>query len=154
MSETDTQATSSAAAPTRLDEWKAAKLHKNVTLPSGTKVDIILPNLPKMLQTGEVPNPLVQAAVDAQQGQRVTEETIREQFDFYKFLVAQTVKNPALHEDDVADLPFEDIEMLVELASRNRDLDAVGHHLSGLETVGAFRTFRGLDSGFAAGAGL
>jgi hypothetical protein len=137
----------------RLAAWKGAKQH-TVTLPSGTVVEIVLPNLPKMLQAGDVPNTLIAAALEAARGGEVTEETIREQFEFYRFLVARTVVEPQLDPSDVGDLPAEDIEMLVELASRNRDVDAVGHQLAGLERQADWRRFRGFDGGSAFGAGL
>lgn len=139
MSETTTT-----PSPSKLDAWKGAKRH-TITLPTGTVVDIVLPNLPKMLQAGDVPNSLIRVALDQAQGAPVSEETIREQFDFYKFLVAATVVEPNLSPSDVEDLPFEDIEMLVAIASRNRDFDAVGHHIGGLEKQSDFRRFRGLD---------
>jgi hypothetical protein len=60
--------------------------------------------------------------------------------------VILTVVEPKITIDDVPELPYEDIEMLAELATRQRDLDAVGNHIGGLHEVEAFRTFRGLGA--------
>jgi hypothetical protein len=54
------------------------------------------------------------------------------------------VKEPVITEEDVHDLPFEDVELLVEIATRQRDLDAVGNHVGGLHTNKQWRQFRGL----------
>jgi len=131
-----------------LAQWKKNKRHL-VTLPSGTQVEIEIPNLPQMLKVGQIPNNLVDVAVQVASGQqrKVTKELLVEQADFYHKLAAMTIKEPAVSEEDIPELPYEDIEMVVEMATRNRDLDAVGHHLAGLEKSDEFRTFRGLGSG-------
>ena len=41
---------------------------------------------------------------------------------------------------------IEDVQMIVQIALRQTDMDAVGHQLGGLETVESFRQFRDLDS--------
>lgn len=125
--------------------WKKAKRHI-VTLPSGTTVAIELPDLPALVKAGSIPNELVDIAIGVAQGRKVTRDDIEEQADFYNKLAAFTVKEPEVAEAEFAngDLPFEDKEMLVEFATRQRDLDAVGHHLAGLETVKEFRKFRGI----------
>jgi hypothetical protein len=131
---------------TTITSWKAARKHE-VTLSSGTQVVIELPNLPKYIQSGQIPNDLLEAAIGFSGGNKaITPELIKEQFEFMKFLVSKTVVEPAVTPDEVEDLPYEDVEMIVEIATRNRDLDAVGHHIAGLEKVDSFRRFRGLDS--------
>lgn len=131
--------------PTSKSAWKKAKRHY-VTLPSGTVVGIELPDLPSLVKAGQIPNELVDVAIGVAQGKKVTREDIVEQVDFYNKLAAMTTVEPEVTEEDFAsgDLPFEDKEMIVEFATRQRDLDAVGHHLAGLETVKEFRNFRGL----------
>jgi hypothetical protein len=76
-------------------------------------------------------------------------EDIVQQADFFNKLCAITVVEPKVTEEDFASgaLPFEDKEMLVEFATRQRDLDAVSHHLAGLETSKSFRAARGLIGG-------
>jgi hypothetical protein len=132
--------------------WKKAAVHEGVTLPSGTIVSIKLPNLALMIKTGQLPNTLIDAAVKQQntnsESLEVTREMIEDQWEFYSFLVVHTVVEPAITEDEIADLPVEDVEMLVELATRQRDMDAVYNHIGGLDKLDSFRKFRGLDDSF------
>ena len=137
-------------------QWFKAKRHEGVTLPSGTVVTVQIPNLPLMLKTGQLPNQLVEAAVSQQNlaakgNLEVTREMIEEQWDYYSFLVSKTVAEPELTQEEVAEIPAEDVEMLVEIATRQRDMDAVYRHLAGLEQQETFRQFRGL---FASTAGM
>jgi hypothetical protein len=130
--------------PTTAAAWKKAKTHE-VVLPSGVAVEIEIPNLSQMVKTGELPNDLIDAALGAMQKQRVTPDLLLKQADFYTKLVALTVVKPKITEEDVADLPYEDQELLVELATRQRDVDALGHHIAGLHTSKDWRRFRGYD---------
>jgi hypothetical protein len=136
---------------TSLSEWKKAKTHI-VTLPSGSVVEVAIPDLPQLVKAGQIPNPLIDVAVKVASGQRPTRDDIIEHAGFFNKLAAMTVVKPQVSEEDfeAGVLPFEDKEMLVEFATRQRDLDAVGHHLAGLEKVEAFREARripGLDTG-------
>lgn len=130
-------------------QWKKAKTH-TVTLPSGVVVEIEIPDLPNLVKTGQIPNELVDVAISVANGRKVTREDVVQQADFYNKLCALTVKSPAVSEEEFASgaIPFEDKEMLVEMATRQRDLDAVGHHLAGLESVKEWRNFRGLTYGY------
>lgn len=136
--------------PASLAEWKKNKTH-TITLPSATVVDIAIPDLPTLVKTGVIPNELVDIAIGVAQGRKVTRDDIVQQSDFYNKLCAITVKSPPASEEDFASgvLPFEDKEMLVEIATRQRDLDAIGHHVGGLEKVEEFRTFRNLGAQYA-----
>lgn len=131
--------------PTSLANWKKAKRH-TVTLPSAAVVEVELPDLPSLVKEGAIPNELVDVAIGVAQGRKVTREDVKEQATFYNKLCAITVKVPEVTEEMFAsgDLPAEDKEMLVELATRQRDLDALGHHLAGLEKSKDFRNFRGI----------
>lgn len=132
---------------TTLAGWKKAKRHE-VTLPSGVTVQVEIPNLPALIKTGQIPNDLVDLTIKAAQGDLVvSKELIEQQADFTAKLVTLTVKEPEVTDEDVADLPYEDCELLVEVATRQRDLDAEGHHIGGLEKSADFRKFRGLDFG-------
>lgn len=128
-----------------LAAWKSSKRHY-VTLPSGAIVGVEIPDLPALVKAGQIPNDLVETAIGVASGRKVTRDDVVQQADFYNKLAALTVKDPAATEEMFAsgDLPFEDKEMLVEIATRQRDLDAVGHHLAGLEKSRDFRTFRGI----------
>jgi len=127
--------------------WKKAAVHE-ITLPSGTVVSIKLPNLSLMMKTGNIPNGLIDAAVAQQNAEqaKVTKEMIESQWDFSAFLVAHTVVEPELTEEEVADIPAEDVEMIVEFATRQRDIDAAYNHIGGLDKMEAFRQFRGITS--------
>lgn len=135
------------AKPTTLAGWKKAKRH-TITLPSNTVVEVEIPDLPNMVKAGAIPNELVDVAISAASGRKITRDDIVQQAEFYNKLCAATVKVPEVDESVFAngEIPFEDKEMLVEIATRQRDLDAVGHHLAGLEKSSDFRSFRGILS--------
>lgn len=126
--------------------WTGRKVHTDITLPSGMKVDITLPNLPALIKSGALPNELIEVATKAATNKDIPEDLFERLDEFNRFLVAKTVVKPAITEDEVDQLPSEDIEMLVEFATRQRDMDAIGHHYAGLETVDSFRQFRRLDA--------
>lgn len=141
-----------------LDTWKASKRHK-VMLPSGTEVEIEIPDLLKMIEAGEVPNKLLDAAAETQTvvadvDEKVDVPKLLEQYEFVRFIVAKTVVEPALEEADVRDLPAEDVAMLVQFATRDRDMDALHRHIGGLHTNATFRKFRSFPSLAEDGAGL
>lgn len=133
--------------------WKKAGVH-TVTLPSGAVVDIRIPNLAQMAKAGELDNDLLQYAVPnlpADDNEEPTPEQKKENLtklaNFHAWLVSKTLVDPKLEPEEVADtVPTPDLEVLVELASRRRDMDVVGHHIGGLEVSAEFRKFRGIDS--------
>lgn len=128
-----------------LSAWKKAKVH-TVTLASGAVIDIKIPNLPELVSAGEFPNHLVETAINVASGEaKVTAEEIKSQAEFYRNLVTKTVVAPELSLEDVKELPFEDIELISALATRQRDVDALGHHIAGLDKSEDWRRFRGID---------
>ena len=130
---------------TTLAAWKKAAVH-DVTLASGVEVQIKIPNLPELVSAGEFPNHLVEVAISVATGEtKVTGEEIKAQAEFYRELVARTLVSPEVAAEDVAGLPFEDIELLASIATRQRDVDALGHHIAGLDKNEDWRKFRGLD---------
>jgi hypothetical protein len=126
-----------------LAQWKSNKRH-TVTLNSGTVVEIEIPDLPKLMQAGQIPNDLLDIAIDVASGRKITKEDIEAQGKFYNHLVPLTVISPKITVEDAEELPFEDKELIVEIATRQRDIDAVGHHIGGLEKTKAWRNFRGI----------
>lgn len=130
--------------------WKKARTHE-VTLNSGTEVTIQIPNLVELLQAGDVPNHLVPYATRTseaiERGKEIKPDQIKAAAEFARFLVTKTVVEPVVEPEDVPDLPAEDVDMLIEFATRQRDLDALGHHIAGLEKVSDFRSFRRIASG-------
>lgn len=128
----------------KLSAWKKAKTHE-ITLPSGTEVTIQVPDLAALIESGDIPNSLLDIAVQAAGGDaELTPELLKQQRSFNDHVILKTVVEPALTPDDLAEIPAEDKAMLVEIATRQRDLDALGNHIGGLQKIEAFRTFRGL----------
>ncbi len=127
--------------------WKKAAKHF-VLCPSGVRVGIKIPNLAAMIEAGEIPNHLLEAALgaagDAAVAKTPTKEMIVQQREFTDVLTMLTVVEPKLTQADLPDLPFEDKEFLVAVAMRQRDVDAEGEHIGGLSTSEKFRRFRGL----------
>jgi hypothetical protein len=132
-----------------LEEWNSSRIHEDVMLPSGFQVDITVPNLPQMIASGAIPNNLVDVAIGVAQGAGRTpgREVIEQSVEFAAKVVSTAVVNPVVTEQDVLDnkLPYEDVEMIVEIATRQRDLDAIGRHIGGLDKLQEFRSFRRLD---------
>lgn len=134
-------------APVTAAGWKKLAKH-TVLCPSGARVCIRIPDLPALVESGSIPSNLLDAALGAvkslDQDQTPTVELIKQQREFTDKLVELTVVEPKLTEADVADIPYEDKEFLVAVATRQRDLDAEGAHIAGLDKSDRFRKFRGL----------
>jgi hypothetical protein len=147
-----------ASSPATKSGWKKAKVH-TVTLPSGVQVEIIIPNLAKMAKGGELPNdlikhaapePLAPGAEPTPPNEAERLENLKTLAEFQSWLVSSMLVSPKLDPDEVLDVvPTPDLEVLVELASRRRDMDVVGHHIGGLEVSAEWRKFRGIDVGDA-----
>jgi hypothetical protein len=139
-------------APPSKESWKAAGIH-TVTLPSGFVVKITIPNLAKMAQAGELDNDLLQYAVpdlppdlDEEPSDEQKKANLTKLAVFHQWLVSKTLVEPALTPEEVKDtVPTPDLEVLVELASRRRDMDVVGHQIGGLEVSADWRKFREID---------
>lgn len=125
--------------------WKEANVHTGVTLPSGAIVDIKIPSLPQLIKAGQVPNHLIDIAIEQGSSDKIDRNILEQTWEFTCFIIPKMLINPEITEDDVSDLPALDLEMLIGFASRVTDMDAVGHQLGGLETQGSFRELRGLD---------
>jgi hypothetical protein len=140
MAETATETKSST-----LNRWKQKGKPQSITLPSGEKVKIAVPDVPELLRRGEVPNELiasVDAARDEVEAGGFSMEKVKEATDYMRWLVAVTVVEPALTPDDVPELPVLDRDMILEFALRQRDTDALGHQLYGMEKLADWRRFR------------
>lgn len=128
------------------------RIHEGVTLPSGAVVTIVLPNLGQMLKAGTLPNDLIKAAlkqasdapVDGVEAPKLTEEDLKQDWEFIEWIVPQTLHEPKIEQADVEKMDVLDITMIANFATRRTDLDAVGHQLGGLETQKSFRDHRGI----------
>lgn len=126
--------------------WKKAAVHYPLC-PSGSRVGIRVPDLPKLIEAGDIPQHLLEVALGvALSGEPVkpSKELIVQQREFTDTLVKLTVVEPALKDEDLPDVPYEDKEFLVAVATRQRDVDAEGEHIGGLSSSEKFRRFRGL----------
>jgi hypothetical protein len=138
--------------------WARKAVHL-VTCPSGMEVKIRIPNLGLLLEGDALPQTLRNAALQelvdpmsarvargAPEGNggapAVSLDEVRELYDLHKWLVVQTVIEPALALEDLPELPQEDLEMLTQLATRERTTDAAGRSL-GTEPLSRWETFRG-----------
>lgn len=131
---------------TSLAGWKKAAKHYPLC-PSGARVGIRIPDLPALIEAGDIPQHLLEAALGVASGGEDTKPTvdlIKQQREFTDILVMMTVVEPSLKEADLPDVPYEDKEFLVAVATRQRDVDAEGEHIGGLSKSERFRRFRGL----------
>lgn len=124
--------------------WKKAATHYPLC-PSGTRVGIRIPDLAALIEAGEIPQHLLDVALGVVQGsEKPSIEMVKSQREFTDRLVAITVVEPKLTEEDLPLIPFEDKDFIVSVATRQRDLDAEGEHLAGLTKSEKFRRFRRL----------
>lgn len=136
---------------TSLSGWKKAAVH-TILLPSNVRVELKVPDLPALIEAGQIPQHLLDAAlgvVGEGEAKTPTKELIVQEREFTDKLVALSVVKPKVTEEDAGDLPYEDKEMIVAIATRRRDLDAEGEHIAGLTKSAKFRKFRDLDNEYA-----
>jgi hypothetical protein len=126
--------------------WKKAAQH-DVLCPSGVIVGIRIPDLPALVETGDIPQHLLDAALGAAsagESQTPSKDMIVQQREFTDLVVGLTVVEPKLTEADIVSIPYEDKDFIVAIATRQRDLDAEGKHIAGLDKSERFRRFRRL----------
>lgn len=137
----------STTAVTSVEEWGKAGVH-SVLCPSGARVDIKIPDLPAIIEAGELPQHLLDAAIGVATGNggstEPSKELISKEREFTDVLVSLMVVSPQLSAEDARLVPYEDKEMLIAIATRQRDLDAEGEHIGGLSKSAKFRRFRKL----------
>jgi hypothetical protein len=125
--------------------WIKARYHEPL-LPSGFRPTIIIPDLAKLIETGAIPQDLLDVALGAVSGENNVPsiELVKTQREYTDKIVELMVIEPELTPEEIAQIPFQDKDMLVALANRQRDLDAEGEHISGLNKSEKFRKFRRL----------
>jgi hypothetical protein len=141
--------------PSAVSRWKKLGKPQEVTLHSGMRIKIKVPDVPEMLRAGEVPNELIAAVNEARDDVSPSGfdmEKVKDATDYMRWLVSVTVVEidegdgnfvaANLEPDDVPSLPVHDRDMILEFALRQRDRDAVGHQLYGMEKVSAWARFR------------
>src|SRR5262245_15685657 len=145
------------AARTSAAAWKQKALH-DITLPTGVQVTIRIPDVGMLLKGGAVPEKLRIAALayisreltgkvpglvrEEDDGNAIIdEEILADQMRMHDWIVLQSVVEPQLTEDDLPNIPVEDLVMLTEIANRERDTDALGVRL-GVEPLDRWLPFR------------
>ena len=144
------------------EEW-AQLAHHTITLPSGARVKVRIPDLTLLIAQDAVPEKLrgvalreVLAAMGAltakpDASEEAAEaaaplfdaEKIRTLAELHFFLVSEMLVEPKLTPEQAATggLPNEDLELLVQIATRERDTDARGVVL-GVLPLSRFERFR------------
>lgn len=122
--------------------WKKNAVHTIVTH-SGSVVRVRIPDLAKLIEVGTIPQNLLDVAMGVAMDPQAKpgRELMATQREFTDLVTMVTVVEPKIEEADVADIPYEDKEMLVEIATRNRNLDAEGSHIAGLDKSEKYRRF-------------
>lgn len=139
-------------APVSLAGWKKSATHYPLC-PSGARIGVRIPDLSEMIESGQVPNHLLDAALgqafkEQEEGKTPSPDEVKKSFaqdrEFNDLMILKTVVEPKLTEADVREIPTEDRDFIVAIATRARDVDAEGEHLGGLSSSAKFRKFRGL----------
>lgn len=135
--------------PVSLAQWERAGTH-TITLHSGAVVRIKLPDIAELIESGVIPQHLLETATRvasaAQSGviPEVTKEQVVQQKEFVNAVTIASLVEPKVTDETVTKVPVEDRELITQIATRSRDLDAVGDHIGGLHKVEKWRRFRGL----------
>ncbi len=138
--------------------WAKRSLH-TIGLPSGQQVKVKIPNLAQVLRDDALPNRLKAAAAQqlmASIDPVATGEAMRSASDEERIAMVTDAQDLYLHvaagmlvepegvtTEDFTDgsLPYEDAELLIAIAQRERDTDARGVRL-GVEPLSRWEAFR------------
>lgn len=160
-----TTRTKTATAPP-LDGWKQRGLH-TVTCPSGQRLRIRIPGIATLLEHGDLPGDLVSVALSEIEHERgaagaladsmTADEPVDAKLErvarfasFQRHLVKHAVAqvetgggwhNVELSDDDVSELPEDDLAMVAEIVQRLRVFDARGVRI-GVEPLDRWAAFR------------
>jgi FtsP/CotA-like multicopper oxidase with cupredoxin domain len=126
------------AAPSTFDEWVNRGTH-SVELPTGVWVRIRFADLATLVAAQRVPDTLRRVASETflrnvrietgEEENPVDLDKLGELYELNMWLVSQMLVEPTLTADQVKLLPAEDIDLLIDLAMRERDTDARGRRL-------------------------
>lgn len=142
-----------------LSQWEKKGIH-TITTHSGAVVKVRLPDLVELIETGVIPQHLLETATRvanaAQSGvvPEVNMEQLLQQRDFVNAVTVAALVEPKVTNENVNKVPIEDRELITQIATRARDRDAVGDHIGGLHENEKFRRFRGIGEFDPALAGL
>lgn len=127
--------------------WKKSGVHKGVVCPSGAVISVRLPNLAELAEADAIPNELVDIATAAGQVEpdQVPDDALKKLAQLQRFIVSVAVVEPSITPEDVRELPTEDIAFIEQIAYRQRDVDALGNQIAGLDKLAKYATFREID---------
>lgn len=144
------------AAVTSKSAWQKLTKH-HVTCPSGAVVRIRIPNLASLVAMDAVPEQLkgaalreiaqelvgsLQAVADGGASEvKLSEEDVKALYELNEWMLCWSLIEPEITPADLPELPEEDLEMLVQIVSRERDVDARGVRL-GVEPLSRLERFR------------
>jgi hypothetical protein len=130
--------------------WKRRTVH-NVTLETGMQVRIKFPDAGELIRQDALPDELIHIAFMDQFAPDKLREIIgdaKEEADLLKNfnelgdrLAVEMLVDPKLTLDELRQIPQEDLDMLKQIAMRERDTDARGVKL-GVVRLDVFATFR------------
>ena len=132
-------------------QWKKLAIHTPL-LPSGFRPKIKIPDLPALIEAGQIPQHLLEAALGVARNalndtvptvEELTKNAVEER-EFTDLICQLSVIEPKLTDADLRDIPVEDKQFLVSLATRQRDLDMEGEPLGDLMKSEKYRRFRGV----------
>lgn len=146
-------ARSNGSAPvTTAAAWIKRATH-TVHCPTGAVVKMKIPDLAALMASEAVPENLRGAALlelagglanlerDTQGIPKVSNDVLKGEADLRYWLVEQAVIDPPLTNEQVRDIPSEDRDMIVAIAQRQQDVDALGIKI-GLEPVSRYEKWR------------
>jgi hypothetical protein len=140
--------------PSTKGQWLNRSVH-TVTCYSGTVVKIRIPDLMLMLKNDTIPTRLRDIALQRADNERELSasdveqpapneermKAVKEGAELLFWLVSDMVLDPLITPEEVEQLPTDDRTMLMEIANRERDTDALGVSL-GVEPLSRWETFR------------
>ena len=132
-----------------IDEWEEAGVHTPL-LPSGRRVKMRVLDLPMLIEAGDIPQHLIDAAIgtaqvdDDDEKKTPSKEYFTREVEFTDQVCILSVVAPKLTTETVRRIPAEDRAMLAAWATRARDWDMEGEHIAGLNRSEKFRRFRGI----------
>ena len=140
--------------------WKRRAGH-NITLPTGVKVRVRFPDVAALIRSDALPQELIHTAFMDKfapdllrqiVGDPEKERELLANFnDLTDRLAVEMLVEPKLTLEELRELPQEDLEMLKEIAMRERNTDARGVQL-GVVPLDVFATFREAHEGLDAAA--
>jgi hypothetical protein len=125
-------------------DWIQAAEHEPLC-PSGFRPKIRIPDLAALIESGEIPQHLLEVAIGVATGDtKPSVDLVKQQREFTDKLVQHMVVEPTLDAETVAQIPFEDKDFLVALARASATSTRRASTSPGLSKSEKFRRFRRL----------